>query len=85
MKYAWVTHGGIPKLRLFHLLEATTSMKMAPGHFPVPLVGRVPEQRLLSPELGFWMAAELGRVSGKKILRVSYILGQGVFMGEEAT
>jgi hypothetical protein len=53
--------------------EAATSMKMAPGALPRP--GRVPEQRLLSPELGFWMAAELGRVSGK-ILRCLWFLGQ---------
>ena len=52
--------------------EAATSMKMAPGALPRP--GRVPEQKLLSPELGFWMAAELGRVFGK-ILRWSSKLG----------
>ena len=57
-------------------------MKMAPGALPRP--GKVPEQRLLSPELGFWMAVELRRISGK-ILRVLSVLGQGVFMGEEAT
>ena len=49
------------------------SMKMAPGALTHP--GRVPEQRLMSPELGFWMAAELERASGK-ILRVSSVLGQ---------
>jgi hypothetical protein len=31
-------------------VEATTSMEMAPGALPCP--GRVPEQRVLSPEIG---------------------------------
>ena len=34
---------------------AVESMEMAPGAIPRP--GRVPEQRLLSPELGFAMTA----------------------------
>ena len=45
------------------MMEAVASMEMAPGALPRP--GRVPEQRLLSPELGFRMAAELGVVSGR--------------------
>ena len=36
---------------------AVESMEMTPGAIPRP--GRVPEQRLLSPELGFLVAAEL--------------------------
>ena len=40
-------------------------MKMAPGALPRP--GRVPEQRLLSPELGFRMAAELWNFSGEMV------------------
>ena len=40
---------------------AVESMEMAPGAIPRP--GRVPEQRLLSPELGFQMAAELRNFS----------------------
>ena len=36
---------------------AVESMEMAPGAIPHP--GKVPKQRLLSPELGFRMAAEL--------------------------
>jgi len=47
-------------------------MKMAPEVDPRP--GRVPEQELLTPELGFWMAAELGSFSGK-FLRGSWFLG----------
>ena len=38
-------------------------MKMAPGAIPNP--GRVPKQELLSPELGFLVAAALGCVSGE--------------------
>ena len=58
------------------MMEAVASMEMAPGALPRP--GRVPEQRLLSPELGFWMAAEI-RVVFRKILRVSRVLGQEGF------
>ena len=53
-------------------------MKIASGELSRP--GIVPEQRLLSPELGFWMAAELGRVSGK-ILQYMVFLGQGGIYG----
>ena len=42
---------------------AVASMEMAPGAIPRP--GRVPEQRLLSPELGFLVAAELRNSSGE--------------------
>ena len=48
-------------------------MKMAPRAIPNP--GRVLEQELLSPELGFLVAAELGNFSGE-ILRVSPFLGE---------
>ena len=41
------------------------SMKMVPGALPRP--DRVPEQELLSPELGFSMAAELRCISGKMV------------------
>ena len=42
---------------------AVESMEMAPGAIPRP--GRVPKQRLLSPELGFLVAAELHNSSGE--------------------
>ena len=42
--------------------DGSGAMKMAPGALPRP--GRVPKQRLLSPELGFRMAAEHGDVFG---------------------
>ena len=38
------------------MMEAVASMEMAPGAIPRP--GKVPKQRLMSPELGFRMAAE---------------------------
>ena len=44
-------------------MEAERSMEMAPGALPRP--GRVPEQELLSLELGFSMAVGLRCVSGK--------------------
>ena len=48
-------------------------MKMTPGEIPNP--GRVPEQELLSPELGFLVATELGNFSGE-IDQGSSVLGQ---------
>ena len=42
---------------------AVVSMEMTPGAIPRP--GRVPKQRLLSPELGFLVAAELRNSSGE--------------------
>ena len=42
---------------------AVASMEMAPGVIPRP--GKVPKQRLLSPELGFLVAAELWNSSGE--------------------
>ena len=54
------------------MMEAVASMEMAPGALPRP--GKVPKQRLLSPELGFWMAAELWNFSGEIVeaLRVIF-------------
>ena len=46
---------------------APVLMKMAPGAIPRP--GRVPEQRLLSPEMEFRMAAEHGVVFAKMTIR----------------
>ena len=40
---------------------AVESMEMAPG--AIPRLGKVPKQRLLSPELGFLVAAELWNFS----------------------
>jgi hypothetical protein len=46
---------------------AVASMEMAPGAIPRP--GKVPKQRLLSPELGFLVAAELWNFSGEIVDR----------------
>ena len=48
-------------------------MKMTLGAIPNP--GRVSEQELLSPELGFLVAAELGNFS-REIDQVPSVLGQ---------
>ena len=45
------------------MMEAVASMEMAPGAIPRP--GKVSKQRLLSPELGFLVAAELRNSSGE--------------------
>ena len=49
---------------------AVESMQMAPGAIPRP--GRVPKQRLLSPELGFLVAAELRNFSGEILRRAEF-------------
>ena len=53
---------------------AVESMEMAPGAIPRP--GRVPKQRLLSPELGFLVAAELQNSSGE-IVDIFRVFGAG--------
>jgi hypothetical protein len=45
------------------VVEAMESMKMASGALPHP--GRVPEQRLLSPEIGLRRRQRCGTLSGK--------------------
>ena len=52
------SHGAAAALEM-----AMLSMEMAPGALPRP--DRVPKQRLLSPELGFLVAAELRNSSGE--------------------
>ena len=47
---------------------AVVSMEMTPGAIPRP--GRVPEQRLLSPELEFRDGGGSGRFSGVSSIRV---------------
>ena len=59
------------------------SMEMAPGALPRP--GRVSEQRLLSLEIGFRMAAELWNFSGEIVYPPVSFRSGGVFIGEEAT
>jgi hypothetical protein len=45
------------------VVEAMVSMEMALGALPRP--GRVPEQRLLSPETRRWRRQSCGTLSGK--------------------
>jgi hypothetical protein len=56
-------------------MEATVSMEMAPGALPHP--GRVPEQKLLSPEIHRWRRRSCGTLSRKNTnrFRVSELRG----------
>ena len=55
---------------------AVASMEMAPGAIPRP--GKVPKQRLLSPELGFRMAAELWNFSGEIVQALRVFASGGI-------
>ena len=57
------------------------SMEMAPGAIPRP--GRVPEQRLLSPETWFRVDGGIGTFRGF-LLRCLGFSRDGEYMGEEA-
>jgi hypothetical protein len=62
-------------------VEATASMEMAPGALPHP--GRVPEQRLLSPEIGLRWWRRCGNVLGKTLIILGFSVGR-LYIGEEA-
>jgi hypothetical protein len=49
---------------------AVESMEMAPGAIPRP--GRVPEQRLLSPEIGLRRRRRYGTLSGKTPIHLGF-------------
>jgi hypothetical protein len=64
--------------------EATTSMEMAPGALPRP--GRVPEQRLLSPEICIRRRRRFGTVLGKTPILLGFsvprlLIGEGASSG----
>jgi hypothetical protein len=59
--------------------EATTSMEMTPGALPHP--GRVPEQRLLSPEICLRWRRRCGTVLGKTPIVLGFSVGR-LFKGE---
>jgi hypothetical protein len=61
--------------------EATTSMEMAPGALPSP--GRVPEQRLLSPEIHRWQRRGCRTSSQKTPTDLGFFVGW-LYIGEEA-
>jgi hypothetical protein len=60
-------------------MEATTSMEMAPEALPRP--GRVPEQRLLSPEIGLRWRRRCGTF--KTPIDLGFSVG-GLYIGGEA-
>ena len=60
---------------------AVESMPMAPGALPHP--GRVPEQRLLSPESCFGVDGGVGTFRGF-LIRYLGFSRDGEYMGEEA-
>jgi hypothetical protein len=61
--------------------EATTSMEMAPGALPHPR--RVPEQRLLSPEICLRRRWRCGTVQGKRPTDLGFSVPR-LFIGEKA-
>jgi hypothetical protein len=52
------------------VVEAMESMKMVPGAIPRP--GRVPEQRLLSPEIGLRQRRRCGTLSVKTPINLGF-------------
>jgi hypothetical protein len=62
--------------------EATASMEMAPGALPRP--GRVPEQRLLSPEICLRRRRRCGTVLRKTPIVLGFSVGR-LFIGGEAS
>jgi hypothetical protein len=61
--------------------EATTSMEMAPGALPRP--GKVPEQRLLSPEICLRRWRRCGTVLGKTPIVLGFSVPR-LLIGEKA-
>jgi hypothetical protein len=62
--------------------EATTLMEMAPGALPRP--GRVPEQRLLSPEICLRRRRRCRTVLGKTLIFLGFSVGR-LFIGKGAS
>jgi hypothetical protein len=62
-------------------VEAMTSMEMAPGALPHP--GRVPEQRVLSPEICLRWRRRCGTLLGKTPILLGFSVGW-LYIGEEA-
>jgi hypothetical protein len=62
--------------------EATASMEMAPGALPYP--GRVPKQRLLSPEICLRRRWRCGTVLKKTPIPLGFSVGR-LFIGEGAS
>jgi hypothetical protein len=64
-------------------IEATTSMEMAPGALPHP--GRVPEQRLVSPEIGLRWRWRCGTLLGKTPIHLGFSFRRLHIGGEAAS
>jgi hypothetical protein len=64
-------------------VEATTSMEMAPG--ALPRLGRVLEQRLLSPEIHRWRRQSCGTSFGKLPIDLGFSIGRLYIGGEAAS
>jgi hypothetical protein len=62
-------------------MEVMESMEMAPGALPHP--NRVPEQRLLSPEIHRWRRWSCGTTSGKLPIYLGFSIGR-LYIGREA-
>jgi hypothetical protein len=65
------------------VVEATASMEMALGALPRP--GRVPEQRLLSPEIHQWRGRSCRTSSGKLRIVLGFSVGKLYIGGEAAS
>jgi hypothetical protein len=61
--------------------EATASMEMAPGVLPRP--DKVPEQRLLSPEIRRWRQRSCRTLSRKSLIDLGFSVPM-LFIGEKA-
>jgi hypothetical protein len=58
---------------------AVESMEMAPG--AIPRLGRVPEQRLLSPELHLWWRRRCGTFRGLMLIPLKFLRQRGFIGG----
>jgi hypothetical protein len=65
------------------VVEAMESMEIAPGALPCP--GKVPEQRLLSPEIGLRWRRRCGTFLGKTPIDLGFGVGRLYIGGEAAS
>jgi hypothetical protein len=65
------------------VVEVMASMEMAPGALPRP--DRVPERRLLSPEIRRWRRRSCGTSFGKLLIYLGFSVGRLYIGGEAAS
>jgi hypothetical protein len=65
------------------VVEATTSMEMAPGALPCP--GRMPVKRLMSPEIGLRQWRRCGTFTGKTPIFLGFFVRRLYIGGEAAS